>query len=300
MIFGFGSSEILIYTDGGAGASVRCVGMALASLKKAVSELKLPFEVRCTDSTELLTSEWDTSCQLLVMPGGRDLPYCRELDGKGNQNIRAFVEGGGSYLGICAGAYYGSAYVEFAKNDPSMSVVGPRELAFFPVTAVGPVLPGFSYDTNSGAHVAGISMTVPGEAILGEGISFTSLFYNGGCYFKEMKSDRASSTDKSAPANITLATYTGHSEPRPPYTAPCVSGYSAIVGGRVGLGKVLLTGLHFEASPDTLVTNYEDDGYVTPLLPLLSTFEPQRDKLFKTCVHYLLTANTIEQDDTHS
>ena len=37
---------------------------------------------------ELLAGGWQSSCLALVMPGGADLPYCRRLNGKGNQLIR--------------------------------------------------------------------------------------------------------------------------------------------------------------------------------------------------------------------
>lgn len=129
------------------------------------------------------------------MPGGADLPYCRALNGPGNQIIRGnnlptplqlftsvkfvqcllaglhlhcsgppkeqmnfagraaecfarsefasdagFVERGGSYLGLCAGAYYACSFVEFelgtryllSRNDcQSFGVLsriyGPKE-----------------------------------------------------------------------------------------------------------------------------------------------------------------------------
>lgn len=265
--------------------------MTLASLKKAVNEMDRSYAVRTTDSIELVGSRWISSCQLLVMPGGRDLPYCKELDGKGNKQIRAFVEGGGSYLGICAGAYYGSAYVEFSKGDPKMQVVGPRELAFLPVTSVGPVFPGFSYGTDSESRVAGMSVTKAGGQVLGLGWDGdSSLYYNGGCYFqKKDASVSSSSTCGTTPLYDILATFTGRSEP--PNTNSSVSGRAAIIGGRVGSGKVVLTGLHFEASPDLLSACYKDDKDVTSLLPILRQFESQRKEMFTGCVHYLLISS---------
>ena len=80
------------------------------------------------------------------MPGGADLPYCTHLNGHGNSLIRGFVESGGSYLGLCAGAYYGCGHVEFELGNPSMEVQGPRELRFFPGTAKGSVYKGFDYE----------------------------------------------------------------------------------------------------------------------------------------------------------
>jgi len=256
--------------------------MTMSSLKRTVDDLKLPFKVRCTDKQELSGSKWSSSCKLLVMPGGRDLPYCQALEGVGNQTIRDFVSSGGSYLGICAGAYYGSASVEFDK-DKEMAVVGARELAFFPVTAVGPVFPGFSYSSNAGARAAGIALTQEGQALLRNDIGSTLIFYNGGCYFKE--SERV---DGDVLAAVTLAKYTSHSDSDQPDGMAAASECAAIIGGGVGRGKVLLTGVHFEASPHSLLTHYKNDDHISSLIPSLLTAESQRDELFKTCVQYLL------------
>ena len=38
---------------------------------------------------ELLAGSWQHTCLALVMPGGADLPYCRRLNGTGNQLIRS-------------------------------------------------------------------------------------------------------------------------------------------------------------------------------------------------------------------
>lgn len=54
-----------------------------------------------------------------------------------------FVTQGGSYLGLCAGAYYACARVEFEPGTP-LEVVGDRELAFFPGIAQGAAFPGQS------------------------------------------------------------------------------------------------------------------------------------------------------------
>lgn len=86
------------------------------------------------------------------MPGGADLPYCKKLNGEGNRRIRQFIEQGGAYLGICAGAYYGCAELNFVGRD--YSVNGNRELALFNGIAKGS-LPQFTngqlYDKNIGS-----------------------------------------------------------------------------------------------------------------------------------------------------
>ncbi len=51
-----------------------------------------------------------------------DLPYCADLHGTGCTRIRAFVHAGGSYMGLCAGAYFGSSYCEFEKGHAYLEV----------------------------------------------------------------------------------------------------------------------------------------------------------------------------------
>ena len=75
---------------------------------------------------------------ILFMPGGADLYYCEKLSGKANSLIREFVESGGVYFGICAGAYYGCSKIEWAKND-NEPIIGARELSFYKGTAIGPI-----------------------------------------------------------------------------------------------------------------------------------------------------------------
>jgi len=102
----------------------------------------------------LLEGCWQDQCRLLLLPGGADLPYCAQLNGQGNKIIRDFVEGGGSYIGLCAGAYYGSGRVEFEVDTPALAVEGSRELRFFPGTARGSVYKGFDYESERGAVAA--------------------------------------------------------------------------------------------------------------------------------------------------
>jgi hypothetical protein len=52
-----------------------------------------------------------------------------------------FVHSGGAYLGLCAGAYYACARVEFEPGS-AMEVAGGRELSFFPGVARGAAVPG--------------------------------------------------------------------------------------------------------------------------------------------------------------
>jgi hypothetical protein len=51
------------------------------------------------------------------------------------------LDGGGAYLGLCAGAYYACASIEFDRGGP-LQVAGPRELRLFAGSARGPAYEG--------------------------------------------------------------------------------------------------------------------------------------------------------------
>eukprot|EP00899_Mesostigma_viride_P023004 jgi/Mesvir1/3889/Mv19837-RA.1 len=140
------SSLILVYT--GPGAHPTCIECCCTEIQELVQP---GYHVVQVGAAELLDGGWEQATALLVMPGGRDIPYCLLLNGDGTSRIRRYVESGGAYLGICAGGYFGCGYVEFDKGGP-LEVLGPRELRFFPGVARGPVYTGFRYEDDQGAR----------------------------------------------------------------------------------------------------------------------------------------------------
>lgn len=97
---------------------------------------------------ELRSTEWMNTCKLLVLPGGRDLPYCKDLHGKAVENIQAFLNNGGAFIATCAGAYFASSHVEFAKGT-EIEVIGDRELSIFSGTSIGPYFKDFNYQKDT-------------------------------------------------------------------------------------------------------------------------------------------------------
>lgn len=156
-----------------------------------------------------------TNAAMLIVPGGRDLPYCAKLNGKGNQMIREFVENGGFYVGICAGAYYGCSALDFRGKD--YSVVGSRELAFFDGTAQG-CLP---HLTNGNAYDEKLASKAVIEIGLECGNSMVA-YYHGGCTFIPNQ-------------NAEFETIARYSD-----------GSLAVVAGKFGQGNYFLSGVHFE------------------------------------------------------
>lgn len=52
-----------------------------------------PPQVATLDTAQLLAGGWQQGCLLLVMPGGADLPYCKHLNGRGNELLRGAAMG---------------------------------------------------------------------------------------------------------------------------------------------------------------------------------------------------------------
>ena len=88
----------------------------------------------------------------LIMPGGGDRFFAEHLAGQGNDYIRAFVADGGTFIGICGGAYYGCQNIDWRDGEIS----APRELGFFKGTATGPI-PQFCHNraTSTATRVTG-------------------------------------------------------------------------------------------------------------------------------------------------
>lgn len=243
---------VLVYVDDGAGPrSVRLLIKALKSLK-----LERAFTLKTANRISIAEDPWEQETKLLIFPGGRDTPYHRELKGQPNTKIRSFVESGGSYLGICAGGYYGSSSIEFEKGHP-LEVIDDRELAFFPGLARGSAYgPNrFRYEDESGSHAAQLSWQ---EEEL-------SVYFNGGCTFVD--------ADKHANTHV-IARYTDL--PNSP---------AAIVECTVGKGKAILSGVHPEYSYHHI---HQISSIPLEALDKLKQSENNRQKLFSALINRAL------------
>ena len=215
----------------------------------------LPKQIRYLDHKQLLASSWEDDAKVFIMPGGRDIPYHRLLRGRGNEKIRSFVESGGSYLGICAGAYFGAKKVLFEVGT-ELEVTGDRELQFFAGSAIGTLFKktSFSYHSHLGASSAWVS-------IFGE--SFP-IYYNGGCYFSE--------EDEESFSHTVLGTYIEEDDK------------SAIVLCPFGKGKAVLSGVHIEIGYEGLS---EEESVPEHLLSIAKQHEKRRQKLFHSVLELL-------------
>lgn len=206
--------RILIYAD---------EGVSSFSLQETLNTFReLSPHVKTVGYQKIIEEEWEKETDLLIIPGGRDIPYDRRLKGKGTDKIRAFVENGGKFIGICAGAYFGSSEVIFEKETP-LEVHESRDLKFFPGSAIGTLyLPRkFKYDSEEGVHASELCFN--GDSL--------HLYYNGGCTFYQAET---------YPSVTVLATYQD------------AGNQPAVIHCKVGKGSVILSGVHFEVSPTPL------------------------------------------------
>lgn len=206
---------IYIYSD--KGASQRSV---LAS--KRALERWTPYASTVLTSSELLQGSWTHNALAILVPGGADLPYCQLLNGLGNSIIRQYVEQGGTYLGICAGAYFASSRCHFHLDD-EQEINQPRELSFYPGPAIGPTLSHYDADSESGMRVADIMWH--------DGTIYPA-YFNGGCHFG----------GKFEEASI-LGNYVNTPRRTPEYGQEPLP---AIVKCFVGKGIAVLSGVHAE------------------------------------------------------
>jgi biotin--protein ligase len=243
--------QILVYVDLGVD------GVALKHTVKSLQQEIDPskYRIRRMDSKALKSENWEKETALLVIPGGRDVYYHEALDGPGTSKIRKFVEEGGSYLGICAGAYFGAGAIEFEKGG-SYEVCGQRSLAFFPGLAEGPAYGKNKYriDGLQGLEAARISWKD----------DHFHVYYNGGCQFVGAHEFQGVSI---------LSSYL-ELEGDP----------AAIISCEIGKGKAVLSGVHLEYSVPAL---HRNNPYIERIYGLLEKGEIQRREVFRETLNHL-------------
>ncbi|KAI8384435.1 biotin-protein ligase [Radiomyces spectabilis] len=217
------------------------------------------YDVMKVDAAALRNEPWEETCSLLVIPGGRDKPYCDELNGPTNRRIRRYVEGGGCYVGFCAGGYYGSHGIEFEKGVPGMAIVEPRELGFFPGTCKGTMFPGFVYNSERGARSVAVKMNQTflqplygsAQATVPERLA---VYHNGGGYFEH--ADQYPNVD-------VLCTYEDAGLAKGVEENPAAAIYC-----RVGEGHAVLMGIHpeYNVTEADLADNSNGKAIVSELI----------------------------------
>ena len=214
--------KILTYVDAGTDGTSRLMRAIAQQLPPAAYQIRAVM----ADDIKYDAALFDDAV-LFVMPGGADLPFCAALNGTPNKRIREFVEGGGVYLGICAGAYYACRDIAFHAGTDG-AICGPRELCFLDAIAVGslPELTGgVAYDATPRSAAA---VEIRTTERLTDAPATLYAHYHGGCRF-----DLGNTGSHAAHV---LAVY------------EMADAWPAIVSSRVGRGRAVLTGVHLEMS----------------------------------------------------
>ena len=225
------SKPITIWVYDDEGASALSVQSALATMPQRLPN-SLIITVQTLSSQDIINNVLNDQLNhqskgILVMPGGADLPYCQQLNGVGNENIRQFISSGNIYIGICAGGYYGARDIEFTGQSyrngskKSYEINGARELALFSGTAIGSIeefTDGQLYDETVKSKAMVTLDYANGQQ--------DEVYYHGGAYF---------TADEDADFKV-IATYS--------------DGKNAVVSGNFGQGQYLLSGVHFELCPN--------------------------------------------------
>ena len=286
--------NILVYN--GPGTSVGSVKHTIKSLKSIVSSY---YDVIPVDHHMLNQplAAWMDSTSLIVIPGGRDLPFVKYLHPYGIQHLKRFVENGGNYFGLCAGAYFACQEIDFSLNRyvlyPSSEIKyldehkeneriqGKRDLNFFNGIGYGSISSDFVYNSEMGSRAVNLIL----EKDLQIPMHNLKVYVNGAPYFVENTSNSNSKTNTKVLGWYDL--------PRP---------QPALVECQVGNGKAILSGPHIEFDPkDTFASlNQMDEitrSCIQKILPDLLEHDPSRFFLLRCILNrFGLKLNPMNTD----
>lgn len=170
--------KIVYIYDGEGGKTISC-NLLQSSLERCLCP-KSHIVARISPA-QIKKGDWQHDCAAIILGGGYDLGFIKALGPSGVKMLRDFVMNGGTYIGFCAGGYFGCDFIEFDKSG-KLEVCGERHLKFYPGKCIGPVVPGFQYDTEKGLDAMPIKCRFPQSAGSGGDFLFQA-YVNGGGYF---------------------------------------------------------------------------------------------------------------------
>ncbi len=199
--------KVLIYN--GTEADSNCVlqteNILSNSNSNALSNIKFEYS-----TSDVITSTILANYDVLYMPGGQGGEQYVDSDTIDGDAIKNFVSNGGGYVGICAGAYAGTDYVDGWYNGWG---VAPDVDAEHPYVEENLT----------------VSISNEGQNVLGDSGILTISHQNGPAFYSNGGN------------MVTLATYADNSTG--------YQDYPAIVGDYYGKGRTVLSGVHPELTP---------------------------------------------------
>lgn len=184
-------------------------------------------QIEFTDAVNIIKQNaLNTDVLMFVMPGGEANPYRQKLQNQGNRLIYDYVVNGGTYFGICAGAYYACRETLFEEGIKNLEIIDSYGLNLIEGRAIGTLFRQFGIlpynKTASSQTVAGILMKDDNQKYLSH--------YHGGPYF-ELDAQKNQKIEAEYDITIRLP---------------------AVVSRTLGQGKVILSGVHIENSAPAL------------------------------------------------
>lgn len=256
------SNQKTVFVYDGEGSQKTSLQMLLDALYSTVDNSA--HNVRTITPEEIIKGTWRRDAAAICFGGGYDLGFIQALGRNGIKHIRDYVSKGGSYLGICAGGYFGCEYIYFDEGG-QLEVCGERHLKFFPGSCRGPVYPGFQYHSEIGARASSIK-------VLPENCQYPHqkipIYCNGGGFFDFLPRNKVC-TDP--PTQVKVLAHYDDVKGQP----------IAIVKTHFGLGHTLLTGVHVEFDPHNLDPT---DQMLNTIIEELKNHNNKRLELFKKII----------------
>ena len=213
-------NKILIYDDIGASG----VMVLKKALQEEFSSRKIAVET--VSAEDILTKNvLNSSVAAFFMPGGAADEYHLKLGKSGKDLIRSYVESGGIYYGICAGAYFASKKAVFEPKNHKLRKINDYGLNLIDAVAVGTL----QKELNIKPYEATANATavVPLQDAQ-TNVVYTS-YYHGGPWFVCKK-------------NVVILMY---------YNLPAKK-LPAVIAEKVSKGLVIVSGVHYETTGSAL------------------------------------------------
>lgn len=253
-------NKILIYDDIGASGVV--------VLKKALQEefSSRKIAVETVSAEDILTKNvLNSSVAAFFMPGAAADDYHLKLGKSGKDLIRSYVESGGIYYGICAGAYFASQKAVFEPKNHKLRKINDYGLNLIDAVAVGTLQKELNikpYEATANATAVVPLQDAQTNAV------YTS-YYHGGPWFV---------CKKKSP--VIILTY---------YNLPAKK-LPAVIAEKVSKGLVIASGVHYETTGSALskclLPDRTDYRTAQKVISELNRTEYLRRALFQKMMYY--------------
>lgn len=239
-------------------------GPLYSALKKAWPGCDVTYMNAVEVVAWLAVNEFD----IFFLPGGASRYKSAKLNGAGNSKIRQYVKNGGTFVGICAGAYSACSNTKWAVGTP-FEILTDNELDFFSGSAIGPI-ERFSTAEDRNGSAARLVHLAYGEA------STRSLYW-GGCQFVPSGNNSIR----------TIATFNDLTDNN-----------LAVIAGEYGRGRWLLSSIHFEYDNEALdLSNFDVPDNKYRDIAALGDWSDLNLNLFKSSIESVTPKLTRRKND---